>query len=196
MKASSLTSALVVRKGTALPSAATPQPFGGRPAVQAGQANQPGHMNGGQSTLPTVIPASKVQAASAAFGLRKATAAAPVHVLRDSREAPIRPAQPSALPVATNGAAAARRRNSTGGSGGAGERPGGTAARVRMTLRMDACDHLRLKLAAAHSGKNMTRIIDEAIDSYLSDMGPRVNGGHCPCLAPRGPGRNDGDDAA
>lgn len=174
MKASSLSSALVVRKGSAAPSSATPsfKKHGGAP-----------------------VSASKITA----FGQRKATAAAPQSYARDAAVVPevtrlatmpqpMAQQRPDRDPLATTPSP----RPARGAGGGGGRR---SAAKVRMTLRLEAADHLRLKLAAAHTGKNMTALIEEAIDGYLEAMGPRVNGGHCACIAGDfgRPGKDNGE---
>ncbi len=148
MKASSLSSTLVVRKGSAAPSVAAPR-----------------------LVVPGDGPAATVKP-TPAFGQRKATGAAPQ---------PYPPATPAAAPDIPRPG----RRTTRGGG------------KVRMTLRLQAADHLRLKLAAAHTGKNMTVLIEDAIERYLAAMGPRVNGGHCACIAGdlvRTPGEQPGND--
>ena len=164
MKASSLSGALVVRKGSAAPSAATPR-------------------------LVTSSGGTK----AATFGQRKATAAAPQPYLR---EAPAPAMLPAIAPPAdkanrpNDAAPRGTRRTSRCGGGNGGGRGG--AEKVRMTLRLTAADHLRLKLAAAHTGQNMTALIEEAIDRYLADMGPQFNAGRCACIAGDLAGRDDG----
>ncbi len=206
MKASSLTSALVVRKGGALPSAPTPQAFVRRPANPPTVATLPTRAASASPTVenPRQTPRNahdnSTAEAAIAFGQRKATATAPVLV--ETRETS-RKADSAAASTLVRAPRSSQGRKGDAGSNcggtGGGNRCHGGGETVRMTLRMDARDHLRLKLAAAHSGKNMTRLIDEAIDSYLATLGPLVNGGNCACLAAgdpaKGPGPVGGHDA-
>jgi hypothetical protein len=57
--------------------------------------------------------------------------------------------------------------------------PLATAAkgRRRITLRLDADRHLRLKLAAAHRGLSLQDIVIAALDVHLTREAP------CPCIA-------------
>lgn len=47
--------------------------------------------------------------------------------------------------------------------------------RIAMTLRMEADDHLKLRLYAAHSRKSCQEILSEALDKYLKKTNKYVN---------------------
>ena len=57
-----------------------------------------------------------------------------------------------------------------------------TAARLKFTLRLDGARHLKLRLAAAPSGRSMQVIALEAIDKYVRDLSREIRPGECPCL--------------
>lgn len=61
------------------------------------------------------------------------------------------------------------------------------SARARVTLRLNADRHLKLKLAAAHSRKSIQAIVTAALDRYLDQTAPDLCGGACSCLGSSNP---------
>lgn len=64
-----------------------------------------------------------------------------------------------------------------------GPEPLAATRRVKLSLRLDAERHLRIKLAAAHLRRSAQNILTEALDHYLDDICPSLSGGECRCLA-------------
>ncbi len=58
--------------------------------------------------------------------------------------------------------------------------------RVKLSLRLDRSQHLRLKLAAAHLFLSSQKILLTALDDYLSRAAPDIMGGNCACLVGTG----------
>ena len=54
--------------------------------------------------------------------------------------------------------------------------------RVRVTLRMNAARHLRLRLAAAHLGRSNQALMLAAVDHYIDNILPPLMAGHCVCV--------------
>ena len=61
----------------------------------------------------------------------------------------------------------------------------GDSGRVKLSLRLGAERHLRLRLAAAHLRKSLQDVLTHALDAYLDRVAPVVARGHCDCLAKR-----------
>ena len=53
--------------------------------------------------------------------------------------------------------------------------------RVKLSFRLDADRHLRLKLAAAHTDRHIQDILTTALDRYLSELAPAVKSSGCTC---------------
>jgi hypothetical protein len=53
---------------------------------------------------------------------------------------------------------------------------------VRISVRMDVAEHLRLKLAAAHTQRSMSDVVAQALNDYIDRLAPGIEGGHCRCL--------------
>ncbi len=66
-----------------------------------------------------------------------------------------------------------------------------TGDRARVTLRLDATRHLRLKLAAAHLQQSLQDVLTDALDGHLDRVVPGLLGESCACFAGR-----PGDDPA
>jgi predicted DNA-binding protein len=62
------------------------------------------------------------------------------------------------------------------------ERVGAGEERMRVSLRMSAERHLRLRLAAAHLGRSNHALMLAAIDHYIDTVLPLLMAGHCACL--------------
>ncbi|HZS82899.1 MAG TPA: hypothetical protein VFA50_08505 [Stellaceae bacterium] len=91
---------------------------------------------------------------------------------------PARAAKPEAVP-APHGEGPVRLRARGGG------RPpqiGSKAAKV--SLRLDADRHQRLRLAALHLGRSGQQILTAALDAYLDGLVGTVMDGQCACLQP------------
>ncbi len=72
--------------------------------------------------------------------------------------------------------------------GGGGETAARTeAARVKLSIRLDPERHLRLKLAAAHTGRRLQDIVVAALDRYLDDMSEIVQARGCDCYRSHAP---------
>ena len=56
--------------------------------------------------------------------------------------------------------------------------------RVRLSVRFDSDQHLRLQLAAVHTNRSMRDLIATALDRYLDRIAPQVRQGTCACLGP------------
>ena len=54
---------------------------------------------------------------------------------------------------------------------------------AKLTLRLDAERHLRLKLVAAHGRASIQELMVRALDAYLNELGPNAARGGCACLA-------------
>jgi hypothetical protein len=62
-------------------------------------------------------------------------------------------------------------------------RPGGGDEGItRMSLRVNAARHLRLRLAAAHLGRSHHALALAAIDHYIDTVLPLLLAGRCACL--------------
>lgn len=59
----------------------------------------------------------------------------------------------------------------------------GSGGRRRITLRLDAARHRRLRLAATHLGVSLQEVLIAALDSHLAGIAPGLAGGGCTCLA-------------
>ncbi|MGO8916925.1 MAG: hypothetical protein ACLQJR_13555 [Stellaceae bacterium] len=59
---------------------------------------------------------------------------------------------------------------------------GGGEDMMRVSLRMRAERHLRLRLAAAHLGRSNQALMLAAIDHYIDNVLPLLMAGHCACL--------------
>jgi hypothetical protein len=57
-----------------------------------------------------------------------------------------------------------------------------SAAFSRITLRVDAKQRLRLRLASAHLGKSRQVILLDALDHYLTRVMPSFLNEPCPCI--------------
>ncbi len=64
------------------------------------------------------------------------------------------------------------------GAGGAGR-----TERRRISLRLDAARHRRVKLAATHLGISLQDVLVEALDAHLARVAPGLAEGGCTCLA-------------
>ena len=53
--------------------------------------------------------------------------------------------------------------------------------RVKLSLRLDAERHTRLRLAAAHTGRRLQDVLTAALDSYLSEIAPTLQEHGCTC---------------
>jgi hypothetical protein len=53
---------------------------------------------------------------------------------------------------------------------------------VRVSLRINAARHLRLRLASAHLGVSNHGIMVAAIDHYIDNVLPKLLAGRCACL--------------
>ncbi len=53
---------------------------------------------------------------------------------------------------------------------------------TRVSLRINAARHLRLRLAAAHLGLSNHGMMVAAIDHYLDNVLPMLMAGHCACV--------------
>ncbi len=53
---------------------------------------------------------------------------------------------------------------------------------IRVTLRLPTARHLRLRLAAAHLGRNNQALMLAAIDHYIDNVLPLLIAGRCACL--------------
>jgi len=53
---------------------------------------------------------------------------------------------------------------------------------VRVTLRVNAVRHQRLRLGAAHLGRSNQALMLAAIDHYIDNVLPLLMAGHCACL--------------
>ncbi len=73
---------------------------------------------------------------------------------------------------------------SRGGASG-DTKPHDGEARARITLRLDADRHLKLKLAGAHLRRSSQQILVEALDSYLKTSVPILMDDECGCLKAR-----------
>jgi hypothetical protein len=60
--------------------------------------------------------------------------------------------------------------------------PDPNAAQSRITLRVDAPQRLRLRLACAHLGKSRQTILLDALDHYLQRVLPAFLHDACPCI--------------
>ena len=58
----------------------------------------------------------------------------------------------------------------------------GDEGTLRVTLRMSAVRHLRLRLAAAHLGRSNQALMLAAIDHYIDHILPTLMAGHCACI--------------
>ena len=65
-------------------------------------------------------------------------------------------------------------------------------ARTRISLRLDADRHLKLKLSAAHLHRSLQDLLINALDAYLEQVGPAVMNGKCACLEGECAARNLG----
>ncbi len=68
-------------------------------------------------------------------------------------------------------------RSAARGHGHGGER------RRRITLRLDAARHRRLKLAATHLGVSLQDVLIAALDGHLTRVAPGIVSGGCACLS-------------
>ena len=59
---------------------------------------------------------------------------------------------------------------------------GGEDATTRVSLRLSAARHLRLRLAGAHLGRSSQALIRAAIDHYIDTVLPPLLAGRCACL--------------
>jgi hypothetical protein len=77
-----------------------------------------------------------------------------------------------------------------GAAGAAGSSGHGQSAvrRARLTLRLDPCRHLRIRLAAAHLNRSLQEIMIDALDRHLTEIHPTIVDGDCSCLAGPLPG--------
>jgi hypothetical protein len=62
--------------------------------------------------------------------------------------------------------------------------------RVKVSLRLDPSQHLKLKLIAAHLRVSIQGLMTEALEGYLDQAAPESLKGKCACL-----GSNDASDA-
>lgn len=102
----------------------------------------------------------------------------------DERQLP-----PYGAPRPVTASVAGQQGESHEGGGGAprAARPSGPAARggdarARMSVRLDAERHLRLRLLAAHMQAHIQDILVEAIDDYVAKVAPCLGLDACQCL--------------
>lgn len=62
--------------------------------------------------------------------------------------------------------------------------PSVSKGRIKLSLRLEEEQHLRLKLAAAHLRQSSQAILLAALDDYLSRFASDIRGGDCSCLMP------------
>lgn len=55
--------------------------------------------------------------------------------------------------------------------------------RIKLTVRLDPAQHLRLKLTAAHLQRSIQDLLAEALERQLSLTAPKVRDGSCLCVA-------------
>ena len=61
-------------------------------------------------------------------------------------------------------------------------KPVASQERIKLSLRLSADQHLRLKLAAAHLRQSSQALLMAALDEYLAKAAPEVRNGGCNCL--------------
>ncbi|MEX2616690.1 MAG: hypothetical protein WD767_11390 [Alphaproteobacteria bacterium] len=59
---------------------------------------------------------------------------------------------------------------------------GAAQERIKLSLRLDAEQHLRLKLAAAHLRLSSQALLMTALDDYLANAAVDIRDGQCACL--------------
>jgi hypothetical protein len=67
---------------------------------------------------------------------------------------------------------------------GAGERGAASERGAKVSLRLDADRHTRLRIAALHLGRSGQQLLVEALDRYLDTAVGTVLAGQCACLQP------------
>ena len=167
-EAASLTGALLVRKGAAVPIQLVSQAMADeqgralpRQVLSQTLTDEQGH------SLPPQLVSRALR---------------PLALVRSSMQ---RPAQ--TLTVVPGQPPDANLTVVTGGGGGIG----GGNDRAKLSLRVDRRRHLRVKVAAAHLRVRIQDILTAALDSYLSRVTPDLSGGKCECLTPADSARTD-----
>ncbi len=160
MKAASLTSALLARKGAASPVGGFALPPPAEP--KASRPVAPGPVTLAFPVAPSepAIRKAKSGCASAVPTPDRAASRAPALVAS---------LQPCPDPAARMPGAAPP---STGGE---------PSEQSKLTLRVDRDMHLRLKLLAAHLHRSAQDIMLEALDEHLERIGPQIASNACAC---------------